>query len=216
VEFVGQVIKRKRLALKLTQEDLEERTGFTQSYISQVERGETRQPSRERLRAFADALNLDYNELLRIADYAPEYAGDPRKGVDAGEERTYRTKAKVPADAARWAVMLDEYEGRDVQVPVSWIASAAYPLFAVDVSGDCLESLHIVDGDIVILEEYHDQPIADGKVVLVQVDGGYTLKRWFQRDGGHAELRDGDDAIAYVLSEAVPFEVHGVFYRLVR
>ena len=216
VEFVGQVIKRRRLELDLTQEDLEERTGFTQSYISQVERGETRQPSRERLRMFADALDLDYNDVLIIADYAPEFAGDPRKGVMSGEERTYRTKARVPADAARWAVMLGEYEGRDVQVPISWITSAAYPLFAVDVSGNCLESLQIADGDIVILEEYHGQPITDGKVVLVQVDGGFTLKRWFQRDGGHAELRDGSDAVVHELSESVPFEVHGVFYRLVR
>ena len=215
VEFVGRIIKRKRLELDLTQEDLEERTGFTQSYISQVERGETRQPSRQRLRSFADALDLDYNELLIVADYAPEYAGDPRKGVVPGADETLRTKARVPADAARWALMLEEYEGRDVQVPSSWFTSAAHPLFAVDVSGNCLAALMIADGDAVICEEYAGQPIPDGKVVLVQVDGEYTLKQWYQVNADRIELRNGDGVVVRALSSQDTFEVIGVVFKII-
>lgn len=214
--YVGQLIKRRRLELDLTQEDLEERTGFDQSYISQVERGATKRPGRDRLRTFADALDMDVNELLIVADHAPELPHDPRKGVEAGEDTIMTTRARVPADASRWAQMLEEYEGRDVRVPSDWITSAAHPLFAVDVSGDCLESLLIADGDAVICEAYEGQSIEDGKVVLVRVDGGCTLKRWYRRDADRVELRDGNGVVVRELSATDTFEVLGVFYRLIR
>jgi transcriptional regulator with XRE-family HTH domain len=214
--LIGQVIRTRRKSLGMTQEDLADRIGKDQNYVSFVETGRIKRPGREVLRAFVDALELDYDEALRIADYAPEFDGDPRKGVEPGEDAIMTTRAKVPADASRWALMLEGYEGRDVRVPSDWITSAAHPLFAVDVSGNCLESLLIADGDVVICEEYEGQPIEDGKVVLVRVDGECTLKRWYRRGSGRVELRNGDGVVVRELSSTDTFEVLGVFYRLIR
>lgn len=214
--LVGQVIRQRRKSLGMTQEDLAEAIGKDQNYVSFVETGRIKNPSRPVIRLFAAALDMDVNELLKLADHAPELPHDPRKGVEAGEDTIMTTRARVPADASRWAQMLEEYEGRDVRVPSDWITSAAHPLFAVDVSGDCLESLLIADGDAVICEAYEGQSIEDGKVVLVRVDGGCTLKRWYRRDADRVELRDGYGVVVRELSATDTFEVLGVFYRLIR
>lgn len=73
---VGEMIRyRREDVLNMTQEDLEERTGFTQSYISQVETGKIRKPSRTRLARFADALTIPADGLLIAAGhYANRYA----------------------------------------------------------------------------------------------------------------------------------------------
>lgn len=68
---VGDVIRNRRLELELTQEDLAERTGFEQSYISKVEVGRTKRPLREYVLRFAEALDMHPDELLIPADYAP-------------------------------------------------------------------------------------------------------------------------------------------------
>lgn len=67
---LSDAIRQRRLALGLTQEDIESRSGIDQSYLSQIERGRIRRPSRENLMVLADVLQFDYAFLLQIADYS--------------------------------------------------------------------------------------------------------------------------------------------------
>ena len=67
---LGDAIRQRRRDLSLTQEDLEARSGLDQSYLSQLERGRIRRPSRENLIVLADALEMDHVTLLQLADYA--------------------------------------------------------------------------------------------------------------------------------------------------
>ena len=62
--LVGRNAKRIRLAKGLTQEDLAERSGFSQQYISGLERGR-RNPTVVSVYELAQALGVDYLELLR-------------------------------------------------------------------------------------------------------------------------------------------------------
>lgn len=54
----------------MTQEELESKSGLTQSYISMLERGSVLRPSRDVVTALATALAQDATELLIAADYA--------------------------------------------------------------------------------------------------------------------------------------------------
>lgn len=208
VVYVGQLIKRRRLELDLTQEDLEERTGFDQSYISQVERGATKRPGRERLRIFADALDMDVNELLIVADHAPEYATDPRQEVNPEEGSIITIRGRVPADTVRW--MEFEQEERTVKIPIEWVNAARFPLFAVEVSGDCLLGRGIADNDVVVCEEYHEQPIKDGAIVLVRIDDEYTMKAWHAVSVTEVELRDGHGTVVRRVSLTGDVQIIGV------
>lgn len=209
MEYVGQLIRQRRGELGITQLQLANRTGLEQTYISKVETGKVRRPEQEMLDLFALGLDLD-PDVLYLAVF-----GHRRQEVTPGDEIPLRTLARVPADASRWGVMLEEYEGRDVQIPTSWMHRAAHPLFAIDVSGNCLEALQIRDGDTVICEEYHGQTIPDGKAVLVRVENECTLKAWYRVGPSHVELRNGAGVVVCQLTDTDCFEVLGVVYRII-
>ena len=62
--LVGRNAKRIRLAKGLTQEQLAERSGFSQQYISGLEQGQ-RNPTLVSVYELAQALGVDYMELVR-------------------------------------------------------------------------------------------------------------------------------------------------------
>ena len=62
--LVGRNTKKIRLAKGLTQEELAERSGFSQQYISGLERGR-RNPTVVSLYELAQALGVNYLELLQ-------------------------------------------------------------------------------------------------------------------------------------------------------
>lgn len=63
-KIVGRNLKRVRLERQLTQEELAEISGFSQQYISGLEKG-VRNPTVVTVYEFAQALKVDYLELLR-------------------------------------------------------------------------------------------------------------------------------------------------------
>ena len=65
---IGDIVKRKRADLKLTQKDLEESSGVTQSMISKVEAGNADNVSIEILRKLTKALNCAVIDLLSESD----------------------------------------------------------------------------------------------------------------------------------------------------
>lgn len=65
---IGDIVKRKRADLNLTQKGLEESSGVTQSMISKVEAGNADNVSIEILRKLAKALNCSVIDLLPESD----------------------------------------------------------------------------------------------------------------------------------------------------
>jgi transcriptional regulator with XRE-family HTH domain len=61
---LGQLIRERRAELGMTQEELAERIGKGQNYLSHVERGRIQRPGREIMRAIADALDLPMVDLV--------------------------------------------------------------------------------------------------------------------------------------------------------
>ena len=65
---IGNIIKNRRICLNLTQKDLEEGSGVTQSMISKVEAGTAKNVSIDVLRKLAKALNCSVIDLLTDTD----------------------------------------------------------------------------------------------------------------------------------------------------
>jgi len=65
---IGDILKRKRLDLGLTQQELEARSGVTQSMISKMEKGSAENVSIDILRKLAKALNCLLVDLLPEED----------------------------------------------------------------------------------------------------------------------------------------------------
>lgn len=65
--LVGRNFERERRKKGLTQEQVAERSGFSQQYISGLERGR-RNPTIVSVYELAQALEVDYLELLKVPD----------------------------------------------------------------------------------------------------------------------------------------------------
>lgn len=65
---IGDILKRKRASLELTQEDLFNRSGVTQSMISKLEKGRAENVSIDVLRKLAKGLNCLPIDLLPEED----------------------------------------------------------------------------------------------------------------------------------------------------
>lgn len=73
IERLGELIRERRMALRMTQESLAERSGNSQVYIGRIERGE-RLPSLTVLAEIATALGTNVVALL---------GGNPPEAVDS-------------------------------------------------------------------------------------------------------------------------------------
>lgn len=70
--FIGPAVKRHRLALRLTQEELAGRADFDRTYVGQIEQGR-RNPTMISLQRVAHALGLELDVLVATArDLAAE------------------------------------------------------------------------------------------------------------------------------------------------
>lgn len=82
-------IQRRRYELDITQEDLEERTGLRQSYLSQLERGAIRNPRGRNLEALARGLEVSVDDLKIAMGYV----------VQVDREVRFRTESHLSAVA---------------------------------------------------------------------------------------------------------------------
>jgi transcriptional regulator with XRE-family HTH domain len=93
-KLVGRNLKRIRLEKGLTQEQFAERSGFTQQYLSDLERGR-RNPTIVSLYEIALALGVDQVALVNPDEEAREE--EARRAEEGKRGRgTERTKAKDP------------------------------------------------------------------------------------------------------------------------
>lgn len=210
---LGELIRRRRLSLGMTQRQLSDAVNEDQSTISQWENGKVKQPGREKLLALAAALDLSWEDVARAAGLVLVVTR-PEPVTGGGDTLWIADYGRVPADSVRWTDM--QQRGESVEVPRSWVEQARSPLFAVTVTGDCLRGCDpaISSGDIVVCQSRGEQdgPVRSGTIVLARVGSGYTLKVW-HRVGPQIELRDGDGHVVQTLAESDDYQILGTYYK---
>lgn len=205
-------VRRLRKESELSQEQLGDRVGVSRAYIGNIERGEA-SLSFPVLHRLARALNVTIGELTdpdepptRLTqEDAAEYF---LKVVASQQLRDIRVIGFVPADTLRWTAT--DVIG-SVKIAEHKLRNAHGELFALEVRGDCLASIGILNTDIVILERPEGRAPRDRQLVLVHIPGtGVTLKRWCVTDDG-IELRDGDERVVHRVEFNEDIEVQGFF-----
>jgi transcriptional regulator with XRE-family HTH domain len=198
------LIRAGRDAKGMSQWDLANAIGKDQTYISKIERGVTVQPDYMVLRDIGDALEIPFEDLVLAI------AGQLRVEADA-DERPVRFAGLMPADSIRWCEVEGKQEMRDVWTRFLG-AHDPEQCFLVQVSGDCLLTQGIRDGQFVLLRAPDANEIPrNGVIVAVRIGDEYTLKVWFKR-GEDVELRDGDGHIVYRgRMDAPEFRLLGIY-----
>ena len=117
---------------------------------------------------------------------------------------------QIPAGMAS---MTDEHiEGHVSLDAESLNASKNNRTFALRVRGDSMIGAHILDGDVVILEDRKD--VQNGDIVAALIDGETTLKRYVV-DHGRAYLKAENSAYPNLVP-ARELRIQGVMISLIR
>ena len=117
---------------------------------------------------------------------------------------------QIPAGMA--SLTDEQIEGHVSLDAVSLNASKNNRTFALRVRGDSMVDAHILDGDIVILEDRKD--VQNGDIVAALIDGETTLKRYVV-EHGRAYLK-AENAAYPNLVPARELRIQGVMISLVR
>lgn len=114
------------------------------------------------------------------------------------DRRTTRIEVwgRVPADTIRYT---HDEELEPVDVAVTALKGARSP-FGLLIVGDCMRSLGMFPGDVVICDRDAERKPKDGELVVVRLHDGVTFKRWCVVGEFTVELRDGDGAVASTIN----------------
>ena len=150
-------IKERRKALKMSQDELAKKTGYTdRSSIAKIEKGEV-DLSQSKIIQFAKALDISPGDLMGWDGVADSSIVINVYG---------RVAAGIPID------MSDDVQGT-VEITPAMARKGEY--FALQISGDSMEP-RIFDGDLVIVRRTPD--VESGAIAIVTINGeDATCKR---------------------------------------
>lgn len=66
----------------MTQTELAERTGLTSAYISQIENGKRKKPSREVIKKFAKVLSIPNIEVMQLLEFIADEADETKNAQE--------------------------------------------------------------------------------------------------------------------------------------
>jgi SOS-response transcriptional repressor LexA len=203
-ETLGQLIRRRRRELNMTQEDLEECSGIGQTTISKLERDGTAYPREPTIMALAECLDVPVITIYQ--------AMMPALGrVLVREGVRVPVVGRVPADSIRFTSMEGNHV-REIEVARADLGEGVQAPFALEVSGDCFARVGILSGDVVIVEPANGRQPQHRQIVVVRIGSEVTMKRWVETDG-IVELRDGDDTVVHEIDpeQSQDCEVLGLY-----
>jgi transcriptional regulator with XRE-family HTH domain len=111
----GAYLRDLRRARRLTLREVEERSGVSNSYLSQVENGHISQPSPQMLQKLAEAYEVPYEHLMARAGYIRPAAGPPSSAPTV-QEAPGAYDAAPEAARPGWAFSIPEDLSADEEI----------------------------------------------------------------------------------------------------
>jgi repressor LexA len=81
--------------------------------------------------------------------------------------------------------------------------------FFLQVRGDSMEEMGILDGDLVLVDPTEEEEVDNGEVVAARLSGEATVKRYFERDGDIVLQAANHDYAPILVKEHEDFHVLG-------
>lgn len=175
--ILGDLIKNYRREHGFSMEQFAKQSGLSKAYISILERnvnpvnGKPVIPSLETIKAVAQAINMDFNEVIAMLDGNQPVSLKEEDEIPPGFQ-PMPAMTEVPLVgriACGTPITAEENVERMVCVPSKWHAT-----FTLTCEGTSMEP-KIHDGDLVAIRS---QPtVENGEVAAVRIEGEATLKR---------------------------------------
>ena len=178
---IGEIIKNYRTANDLSMDNFGKLASLSKAYISILERGSNPRnnkpviPSIDTLRAIAQAMNMDLNELINLLDDNQKIKlseNEIPEGFSPPPEMVL--KPLVGKIACGTPILAEQNIEDYVNVPKDVKCD-----FLLTCDGDSMIEAGIRSGDVVYLIKQPDID-CNGQIAAVRVDGEATLKKVFK------------------------------------
>ena len=196
--ILGDLIKSYRREHGFSMEQFAKQSGLSKAYISILERnvnpvnGKPVIPSLETIKAVAQAINMDFNEVITMLDGNQPVSLKEEDETPPGFQ-PLPAMTEVPLVgriACGTPITAEENVERMVCVPSKWHAT-----FTLTCEGTSMEP-KIHDGDLVAIRS---QPtVENGEVAAVRIEGEATLKRVYLHSN-FIELRAENPAFESII-----------------
>ena len=163
---IKDILSQRRKELNLTMKQVADKVGVSEGTISRWESGKIADMRRDKIMAYAQALNISPAVIMGWDDVAPSSSVQKNSRLGKRIPVLGRVAAGIPIDAIE-----DVLDWEDISEDMSKTGE----FFGLRIRGDSMQP-RMVEGDVVIVRW---QPDAEsGDVVIVQVNGDQaTCKR---------------------------------------
>lgn len=167
----GTILKKLRMQHDLTQKQLADVLGISESTVGMYERGH-REPAFEMLEAIADYFNVDMDYLTGRTDIARKYTFSPAVSFPDNilSMPQMRSVPLIGTIACGEPILASENIEAEVSMPEHVNAD-----FALRCKGDSMIEARIFDGDIVYIRK--QSTVNNGEIAAVLIGDEATLKR---------------------------------------
>lgn len=165
----GTVLKALRSQHDLTQRQLAEALGLSESTVGMYERGH-REPDFETLESIADYFNVDMDYLTGRSDIPRKYTFQPPIPSNVVSLPHMSRVPLLGTIACGEPILAEENLEGKVDLPEQIHAD-----FALRCQGDSMINARIFDGDIVYIHQ--QDTVEDGQIAAVLIEDEATLKR---------------------------------------
>lgn len=146
------------------------RANISNSYLSQLELGQIKQPLPDILKKLSSALRVPYEELLHQAGYLKH------QPFELDQTNILKIPIWGEVSAGKLKMIPDVSAPEDfIQIEYDLIKNRN--CFAVRASGDSLKNLGIFDGDILIIAK--DIAPQNGDIVVIRVEDEAVCKKYY-------------------------------------
>jgi repressor LexA len=163
---IGKMIRRKREALELSQQEVADIVGVSKSAVSRWESGEVANMGTSKVQALAEVLKTSPLSFI----YGEEYKAEvlpfktkriPLLGEIAAGEPIFAVEDHTAYIEIKENIRID---------------------FCLKVKGDSMINARILDGDLVFVKK--QATVDNGEIAVVLIDDEVTLKRFYKTDAG--------------------------------
>lgn len=182
---INEFIKKRRISLKLSLEDVAKQCNVSKSTVLRWENGDIFNMKRDKIDSLAKALKIKPSVLIDNS-ITPELE-DLTIVFDDYFPLHYSTNLS----AGTLDELLNSEPDAVVYVPIKY-QSMKKRLHAFKINGTSMNNV-IEDGSIVIVEDIPYLKIKDGTIVVALVNGLATVKRFYLKDNSVTLMPDSSD-----------------------
>lgn len=216
--YFGTILSEVRHLRRLSQEELAHRSDLDRTYISQLERGK-KMPTLQTLYSLSTSLMISPVEILAKISRLQSLDEANEGPQQSSAPKLLEESENVALPFYATSVSCGQPIGHDHEVEKvlsldELLIKTPDKTFFIQASGDSMAPA-IIDRDYLVVDS-SSGPVKNGQVIIAQLNGEFTVKRYFEHDGAVTLKSDNPIYADILVTGEVAFYLCGLIVGVIR